>query len=457
MGSFRTYRPALVALSILATVVPTAWGETLDEAWAVARTVNQRLEASRRSAEAAGMDFAAARSARLPQIQAFNLPTFLSNSVSTGTTGTGSGSGTSAAAGSGQRDFVISAVAASVPLYMGGKIRNTVAANRAQTSAARADEATTTLDLKLDVARAYVGVLRAMRALAVAQSNVSSLRAQVRDVANLVKQGRAIRNDLLAAQVAFANARQREIQVRNNLDVAWATYNRFLCRPLDTIVPLADLAAGLAAAAASAPDIDAIVAESDVPPASSAEVSPLIDQALHCRPELASLTEQARVYGAQARVERAATRPQATFVVANLYQNARFLPTQADSGAAAFLVNWTIFDGGKARRKALALERREESQLSQRADLSSQIALQVRSAWLTTKETQQRIPVTRAATTQAEENLRVARDRYLQQRGTNTEVLDAEYSRVQSYDNFYNALYDAILADLELHRAIGNL
>ena len=38
----------------------------------------------------------------------------------------------------------------------------------------------------------------------------------------------------------------------------------------------------------------------------------------------------------------------------------------------------------------------------------------------------QRIPVARAAIVQAEENLRVARGRYLQQRGTNTEVLDAE-------------------------------
>ena len=105
----------------------------------------------------------------------------------------------------------------------------------------------------------------------------------------------------------------------------------------------------------------------------------------------------------------------------------------------------------------MALERREESQLSQRADLASQIALQVRSAWLTSHETRLRIPVTRAATAQADENLRVARNRYLQQRGTNTEVLDAEYSRVQSYDNFYNALYDSIVAGFELHRAVGDL
>ena len=97
------------------------------------------------------------------------------------------------------------------------------------------------------------------------------------------------------------------------------------------------------------------------------------------------------------------------------------------------------------------------SAVSQRADLATAIALQVRSAWLDTQETRLRIPVTRAAIVQGEENLRVARSRYLQQRGTNTEVLDAESLRVQSYDNFYNATYDAVLADFELHRAIADL
>ena len=67
---------------------------------------------------------------------------------------------------------------------------------------------------------------------------------------NLVAQGRGIRNDLLAAQVASANAQQREIQARNRLSIAWATYNRYLCRPMDTVVPLEELATAPASARA---------------------------------------------------------------------------------------------------------------------------------------------------------------------------------------------------------------
>ncbi len=291
-----------------------------------------------------------------------------------------------------------------------------------------------------------------------AQSNVASLTAQARDVGNLVTQGRGIRNDLLAAQVARANAQQRNIQARNRLSIAWATYNRYLCRPMETVVPLEELAQE-PPPPASGDAVDQAMLALDTDPATvdDAQVQSLVERAMRNRSELTSLSEQARSIHAQAAAERAATRPQVSFLAANLYQNVRFLPTEADTGAAAFVLNWTIFDGGKSRRHSLALEQRAAANISRRDDVAAGIKLQVRSAWLTCQENQRRIPVTRAAIVQAEENLRVARTRYLQHRGTNTEVLDAEAARVQSYDNYFNALYDAIQADFELRRAVGEI
>ena len=95
------------------------------------------------------------------------------------------------------------------------------------------------------------------------------------------------------------------------------------------------------------------------------------------------MTEQARAYDAKAAAELAAFKPQASLVVANVYQNARFLPsTTQENGAAGVMVNWTLFDGGKARRRSLAQERRGMFAVSQRTDMAAAIALQVRSAWL---------------------------------------------------------------------------
>ncbi|MGE0082535.1 MAG: TolC family protein, partial [Thiohalomonadaceae bacterium] len=68
-----------------------------------------------------------------------------------------------------------------------------------------------------------------------------------------------------------------------------------------------------------------------------------------------------------------------------------------------------------------------------------------------------RIEVTQSAIAQAEENLRVVRDRYANGLSTNTEVLDAETLRVNSEANHAAALYDAALAGLRLKRAVGEL
>ena len=453
MHGFRWNDPRLVLSLVLGVMARDAQAENLRDAWTIALGTNAQLQASRQTSAAASQELASSRSARLPQIQTLNAQAFLSNPVSVP-----SSSGQPRAASGGQDLFTISAVAAIVPIYTGGRIRNTVASNRAQLNASRADEATTALDLKLEVARAYVDVLRANRGVAVAESNVVSLTAQARDVANLVTQGRGIRNDLLAAQVARANAQQRNIQARNRLSIAWATYNRYLCRSMDTVVPLEELAQE-APPPRSGDAADTAMLMQDAEPivVDEAQIQTMVLYAMKNRPELASLAEQARSIRAQAAAERASTRPQVSFLAANLYQNARFLPTEADSGAAAFVLNWTLFDGGKSRHHAMALEERAASSISRQYDLAAGIKLQVRSAWLTCQENQRRIPLTRAAIVQAEENLRVARSRYLQQRGTNTEVLDAETARIQSYDNYYSALYDAIQADFELRRAVGDI
>ncbi|MDR3634741.1 MAG: TolC family protein [Isosphaeraceae bacterium] len=453
MHGFRWNGPRLVLSLVLGVMARDARAENLTDAWTIALGTNAQLQASRQTSVAAGQDLASSRSARLPQIQTLNGQAFLTNPISVS-----SSSGQPKAASGGQDQFTLSAVAAIVPIYTGGRIRNTIAGNRAQWNASRADEAVTALDLKLSVARAYVEVLRANRGVAVAESNVVSLTAQARDVGNLVTQGRGIRNDLLAAQVARANAQQRRIHARNQLSIAWATYNRYLCRPMDTVVPLEELAQE-PPPPPKGPDADQAMLIQDVESVvvDEAQIQALADYAMANRPELASLSEQASSIHAQAAVERASTRPQISFLAANLYQNVRFLPTEADTGAAAFVLNWTLYDGGKARHHASALEQRAASQLSKQSDVAASIRLQVRSAWLTCQENQRRIPLSRAAIVQAEENLRVARGRYLQQRGTNTEVLDAETARIQSYDNYFNALYDAIQADFELRRAVGNI
>jgi outer membrane protein TolC len=120
-------------------------------------------------------------------------------------------------------------------------------------------------------------------------------------------------------------------------------------------------------------------------------------------------------------------------------------------------VQWALFDGGQSRKRAAALERNRRATEQQRDDVESMIALQVRQAWLGVDETRKRVQVTADAVDQAEENLRIARERYGAGLGTQTQLLEAETLRVQALTNRDNAVLDAGLARLRLARAVGSL
>ena len=91
------------------------------------------------------------------------------------------------------------------------------------------------------------------------------------------------------------------------------------------------------------------------------------------------------------------------------------------------------------------------------ADAATYSDLEVRREWLAVDEAAQRRDTTAAALGQADENLRVARDRYRNGVGTHTEVLDAEALRSLTDTNHLNALYDQHLARLRLKKAVGEL
>ncbi len=120
-------RSRLVLALALGMMARDARAEDLRDAWAIALGTNPQLQASRQTTESAGLELASSRSSRLPQIQTLNAQSFLTNPISVA-----SSSGQPKAASGGQEQFTISAVAAIVPIYTGGRIRNTIASNGAQ-------------------------------------------------------------------------------------------------------------------------------------------------------------------------------------------------------------------------------------------------------------------------------------------------------------------------------------
>ena len=134
-------------------------------------------------------------------------------------------------------------------------------------------------------------VFRARKALEVAESNVASLKAHADDVQVMYDKEAVPRSDLLAAQVALANAGQQRLRAANALHLATAAYNRWVGQPLDRVPELEPPAA--------APSADAV-----------GTLQQLTAQALERRPELAAISAQQESLEQAARSERAQGLPQ---------------------------------------------------------------------------------------------------------------------------------------------------
>lgn len=423
-----------ILLSFIAALpaIP-AEAETLQDAWAIALQTDQRLAAAHAQREAAEFALSGAKAERLPSVslmtsvtQVDDTPrfafgdTFLSPELFTG--------GNMLSAGTQLR----------LPLYTSGAVRHEVAAATSAVDASTRRTRQVQQEIKLQVAEAYVQVLRSERALIVAQSKTASLTAHTQDAKNRFEYGAVPQNDFLSASVSLADARQRTLQAGNALDIARAVYNRQLGRPLSDPVEL-DATVLNAAAYVEQDSLEA-----------------LIEFALEHRPELHTLSAQAQVFEKQSAAVLARSRPQLGLTGGYTYFENNFLDDDEFWWVGVGLT-WNLFDSGRTRNRAAVAQRQATALTRQRSDLASVIALQVRQEWLQWQEAGQRADVTLTAIKQSAENLRVARDRYKAGAGTSTEVLDAEALRVLSLNNRDNAIFDTAIARLRLARAIGRL
>jgi outer membrane protein len=427
-------RACIAAALAAAFTCSVGHGETLDEAWVLALHQDHGLAAVRSQAEAADLEAAAARAQRWPTLAVGGTYTHFDDAPAFDFGFTGLPISPPELFGG--DDFVMGSATVTLPLFTSGRISSSIAAAQARSRGAGAQAVGAASDVKLAVADAYVGVLRARKALAVAESNAASLEAVSSDVANMFERELVPKNDLLAVQVALADARQNRLRADNALQIALAVYNRRLGEPMDRPVELSE----------SLPE------PKDLP----VEIDALIDQALHERTELTALDQQAEAYGAMAKTERSRVLPQLALVGGYNYLENQFLDDE-EFLSAGVGVQWALFDGGQSRKRAASLDRTRHATEERRRDVESLIALQVRQAWLDVEESRDRMKVAASAVEQAEENLRIAREQYGAGLGTQTQLLQAETLRVQALTNRDNATLDAGLARLRLARATGSL
>jgi outer membrane protein TolC len=243
--------------------------------------------------------------------------------------------------------------------------------------------------------------------------------------------------DVLAIRVHLASVREQEIRRTYDLDVAKAALNEALGLPLDTPH---DLTTALKALP---------------PPESSIEQQ--AQTARQSRPELRQVQFAAELAETQSRAARSSLLPQVSFRVAFEADRQEFINKGGANWFAGAFMRWNLFNGfGDKARIAEASHEIARARAQQR-QLDSAVELQVRKAYLELKAADERLTVTEATVTEAEENLRIVKNRYESGLTNVTELLRSETALLETRVRRLAAVHDQRLAATGLELAAGTL
>ena len=322
------------------------------------------------------------------------------------------------------------------PLFAGGALFNAyrIAANNFEV--AGLDRQQEIRDLKLRVIETYYRIIEAREILEVARSSASSIKAH-QDVANaFYNQGMIPKNDLLEAQVRYAESLQNVISAENAVRLLEAQLNTLLGRSISSAVNI----------------------EEQIPmPEMEASLEELYETALEHRQEIRITRLQIDNAGKGVWIARSGYLPNiaATYEYEKLGEDPDVDEDKAWTVGVG--LRWRIFQGGSSyfdvsRAKAA---RNRLGYLMQA--LKDQVLLEVKNSFLSAQEAKARTEVAAKAIDQARENLRIQKDRYNLQVATTTNVLDAEALLDQARRNLISARADYATSMASLRSAMGTL
>ena len=315
-------------------------------------------------------------------------------------------------------------------IYDFGGVKYGVKAAELGRKITEAEKRAAELDLVAHVARAYHGVTLATRALEVARDALKTAEADLKRAQTVRDAGLATEADVLAVQVHVAAMKEQVVRREADLKVARAALNEALGLPLDTphelITPLM--------------------------PAPPVEVS-----SPGLRPEIERIRLARQAADAQARSARAGYLPQIAFRATIEADRQEFFNKGGGNWLVMGSVRWNLFDGNRTRETVAEARAMASAAAAAEKQFDNALRLELTKALAGFDAATERIAVTEAGVAQAEESLRIIRNRYSNGLATVTDLLRAQTALLDARTRRLAAVHDQRLAAVEVERSAGRL
>ncbi|MDR0881299.1 MAG: TolC family protein [Candidatus Adiutrix sp.] len=413
--------------------VPVAPGRalTLDECLALAKRVSPALDSADQSQRGALWTRWEAITAFLPTASTAYSATKYDDLASTG--------GHAALPNAQRLTQYVWQTQVAQPIFTGGRNRANYLLAQLGVSAAEIQKVQVREDLMLAVKQAYYSILATEKALEVAKTAVVNLESHLNVAQNFFDVGMVPKNQVLEAEVELAQAVQNQTNLARDLTVARTRMNILLRQPVENLLAVVDTLKFTPFPLSMDQCLQTSLAES---------------------PEIQLGRNQVEVSAKNVDVARSGYYPQVglTYTSNSMGDTAKAhggWSTNDASWNVAAVASFNFWEWGRTKAQVEKSKVDLNRAVNNLTGLEDNTKLEVTSNYQNLLSAGKNIDVSAKAVVSATEDLRMVKERYLEQVATNTEVLDAQtrYSNAQ-YDH-YQALYNYNLAWATLERSLG--
>ncbi len=282
----------------------------------------------------------------------------------------------------------------------------------------------------------YYSIAVAQKQVEVAEQTIKTAHAMLDSSTARVEAGSAVESDALSARVNLASRQQDLIRAQSNFRISLSQFEAALGA---TLAPGQQPAATLREQSISATSLEETEA-----------------RALKQRPDLMAITSQMEARQNGVRAAKAAYGPRLDVFGSWQADNSSVFGGGGNNWLTGAELRIDLFS--RDREARLSMEKASLSRVeAARKMAEDNIRLDVRRAWLDHDASRQMLDVSRASVQQAEESLRMTRDRYESGLSTITDLLRAEDADRTSRMNYWQSVYRNIVSYAALELAAGEL
>ncbi|MEP6711616.1 MAG: TolC family protein [Ferruginibacter sp.] len=325
----------------------------------------------------------------------------------------------------------------SLPLYAGGRIRYGIESAKYLAQAATLDAENDKEGVVFNTTSAYINLYKAEAAVNIVKENLQTSLSRDTNFSNLEKNGLLARNDLLKSQLQTSNIELSLLDAANNLTLANVNMNLMLGLPENTTLV-----------------IDSTFINDGQTIKSFADYEM---QALQNRKDVQALSFRKKAATTGIKSARAEAYPTIALTGGYIAAYIPHLVTITNAVNIGVGVQYNLASLWKTNTKLQQANARNTEANATEEILNDNIRLQVNKDYQNYLLSQKKIEVYEKAEAQATENYRITNNKYINSLVTITDLLEADFSLLQSKLNIRFAKADAVLAYNKLLQTAGLL